>query len=299
MKRKILCLSLNLVLLLSFSGCKEQSGQSSSKGDQVKTSDSTPSAFQETETESDSFSNQSQIEETSLKVKEISLGSCFSAAISEDGSLYMWGDNRYGQLCNGKNGGDLAFEEGIDCNKPIKILDNITSVSMGTLCCSAITSNNELYMWGLNEFGQLGDGTTNDKYIPIKIMDHVKSVSSCSGNIAAITDDGSLYIWGWNWKGQLGNGTADDEHSPIKIMENVKSISLGDSFCGAITEDGSLYMWGSNTHGYLGDGTTNDKYMPIKIMDPSSPYHLATVPVPQSQKMAVCICGGGLIKWDN
>ncbi len=181
-----------------------------------------------------------------------------SAAITENGDLYMWGLNSFGQLGDGL----CAYSRTI----PTKIMSNVKAVSLGDIHSAAITENGDLYMWGLNSSGQLGDGTTDEKYIPTKIMSNVKAVSLGKRHSAAITENGDLYMWGYNYYGQLGDGTTDDKHTPTKIMSNVKAVSLGKRHSAAITENGDLYIWGYNYYGQLGDGTTYGGRVPRKIM---------------------------------
>ncbi len=190
--------------------------------------------------------------------KKVELGDYHSAAITTDGSLYTWGWNRYGQL------GDGTTE---NRSIPVKIMDNVTSVSLGDWHSAAITTDGSLYTWGYNYDGQLGDGTTTDKSTPVKIMDNVTSVSLGSEHSAAITTDGSLYTWGSNGSGRLGDGTTTSSLTPVKIMDNVASVSLGAYHSAAITTDGSLYTWGDNYYGQLGDGTSTESLTPVKIMD--------------------------------
>ncbi len=202
-------------------------------------------------------------------VVSVCLGYSHSATVITDGSLYMWGNNYFGQLGNGISGGTQSdFDEGIDICAPLKIMDNVASVSLGFTHSAAITTDGSLYMWGDNYHGQLGNGTTESSNIPIKVMDNVASVSLGHYHSAAITTDGSLYMWGFNGYGQLGYvSMAYMNAVPVKIMDNVASASLGMFHSAAVTTEGSLYMWGSNWLGQLGDGTNEDSNSPIKIMD--------------------------------
>lgn len=143
----------------------------------------------------------------------------------------------------------------------------VEQVSLGEHHSGAITEDGSLWMWGQNEYGQLGDGTTEDKHAPVKVMENVKMISLGGYYSGAITKDGSLWTWGWNYGGELGDGTTEDKHTPVKVMENVKEVSLGAYHSGAITEDGSLWMWGQNGYGQLGDGSTRDSEYPINITD--------------------------------
>ena len=192
------------------------------------------------------------------KIREISLGDFHSGAVTEDGSLYMWGGNRYGQIGDGML---------TDSYKPKKILDNVKTVGLGFCHSGAVTEDGSLYMWGGNRYGQIGDGMLTDSYKPKKVLDNVKTVSLGDYHSGAITEDGSLYMWGWNGYGQIGDGTTTDIYKPKKILDNVKTVNFGDYHSGAITEDGSLYMWGWNEYGQAGDGTTADIYKPKKILD--------------------------------
>ena len=190
----------------------------------------------------------------------ISAGDFHTAAIKADGSLWTWGFSGNGQLGDGM-GGNYDYK-----STPIKIMDNVVAVSAGYGHTAAIKSDGSLWTWGLNNHGQLGDGTTENKYTPVKIMDNVIAVSAGGWHTAAIKSDGSLWTWGRN-NGQLGDGTTEDKYTPVKIMDNVIAVSAAHSNTAAIKSDGSLWTWGSNWGGQLGDGTTEDKYTPVKIMD--------------------------------
>lgn len=162
-----------------------------------------------------------------------------STVITEDGSLYMWGENYYGQVGDGTKK---------DRNTPIKILENVASVSIEDQTVRALTIDGELYMWGNNKHGQIGDGTTENRNTPIKVLENVASVSMDNiDTVRALTIDGKLYMWGNNCYGQIGDGTTEDKNIPYQVLENetVVSVSMNAVFnTGAITKDGKLYMWG-------------------------------------------------------
>ena len=104
--------------------------------------------------------------------------------------------------------------------KPLKILDNVKNVFFDSKFCSALTNDDELYMWN-NEYDK------KDQLIPVKVLSDVKEI--CIPDIyvdtrAIITKNGDLYVWGKNGSGQIGNGTTDDQPIPVKILSNVKEF---------------------------------------------------------------------------
>ena len=188
----------------------------------------------------------------------VNLGDFHSAAIKQDGSLWIWGDNSHGQLGNGTNKSEW---------KPIKTMTDIVEVSLGSSHSAAIKQDGSLWMWGDNSHGQLGNGTFEYTREPVKIMDNVAQVSLGSLHSAALKLDGTLWIWGYGSNGVLGNGMFEETSEPVKIMDNVVQVSLGSFHSAAIKSDGSLYMWGENQSGQLGNGTFENSSEPIKIMD--------------------------------
>ncbi len=185
--------------------------------------------------------------------------------LTTDRTLYLFGNNVYGQLCNGESGYDKGSEI------PIKILDNIIDFGVNPSCW-ALDATGTLYTWGDNQLDLLGTGDNKNRSVPTKILNNVKEVfDDYADRMAAITQNGDLYVWGVNNKGCLGIGTNSEYcNTPIKILENVRNIVHGapySTFGAAITNDNELYMWGDNSEGQLGDNTQTIKYSPIKIMD--------------------------------
>ena len=198
-------------------------------------------------------------------------------------------------LCKTVGGGTGNNSENqINTIRPDVGINSYSQVlSLGDYHSGVIAQDGSLYMWGVNDFGQIGDGTTKNRYKPTKILDHVVSVSLGDYYSGAITQDGSLYMWGSNVYGQIGDGTTEDRYKPTKILDHVIAVSLGYCHSGAITQDGSLYMWGSNDSGQIGDGTTEDRYKPTKILD-----HVIAVSLGVSHSGAITQ-DGSLYMWGS
>ena len=192
-----------------------------------------------------------------------------SYAITTSGDLYMWGDNYGGAVGNGTTGEVLT---------PYKVNLGGNKVSQTDTACNtsyAITTSGDLYMWGSNDGGKVGNGTTDEVLTPYKVNLDGKKVSQADvfdTNSYAITTTGDLYMWGWNSSGRVGNGTTDEVLTPYKVnLDGNKVSQAGMDFdtSYAITTSGDLYMWGNNMFGQIGDGTNNDVWSP-KMIDPSS-----------------------------
>ncbi len=156
------------------------------------------------------------------------------------------------------------------------MLENVTSVS-GFGSCSdfatmaAIKSNGDLYCWGRNPYGQVGNGSSaENQRMPVKVLENVVSVSGSGSfstgsdftTMAAITSDGGLYCWGSNYYGMVGNGSDEDQRIPVKVLENVTYVSGS----AAITSNGDLYCWGNNECGEVGNGSTVNQGKPVKVL---------------------------------
>jgi len=197
--------------------------------------------------------------------------------------LWAWGNNWGGVLGDGTStkiaSGDSQFliiEKDNNRHSPIKILDDVISVSTGAGNTMAIKTDGSLWLWGGNFYGQLGNGEFVPKTPeelasmkmpkPEKLMDDVIAVSAESHS-AAVKADGSLWLWGSNFIGQIGDNTTTDRHIPVKIMDDVIAVSSGMFYTTAIKADNTLWAWGGNQYGQLGDGTKRGRKAPVKIMD--------------------------------
>lgn len=136
------------------------------------------------------------------------------------------------------------------------------TVAGGSTHSIGIKTDGTLWSWGLNNYGQLGDGTTNHKNTPtqIGVGSSWQSVSCGYDYSVAIKSNGTLWGWGYNYNGQLGvnlNPPANFIPSPRQIGtdNNWQSVSAGTHFIVAKKIDGTIWAMGNNGNGALGDGT--------------------------------------------
>ena len=158
-------------------------------------------------------------------------------------------------------------------NDETPVVDNkivVVSVAMSDNNTAAILSDSSLWIWGTNQYGQIGNGQAGnglESYVPQKVMEDVKSVFLSQVHGAAIKNDNTLWMWGYNGFGNIGNRSTDDVLTPIKVLDDVQSVYLEKDFSAAIKTDGSLWLWGDNETGQLGNGTRTRSDIPLHIMD--------------------------------
>jgi alpha-tubulin suppressor-like RCC1 family protein len=131
-------------------------------------------------------------------------------------------------------------------------------------------TENQLWAWGSNCFGRLGDGTTTARCSPVQEFGSAvdwTQVSAGSAHTAAVKTSGTLWAWGFNASGQLGDGTTTTRCSPVQEFGSATDwarVSAGGYHTAAVKTSGTLWAWGSNGLGQLGDGTTTTRCSPIQ-----------------------------------
>ncbi len=202
---------------------------------------------------------------------DISSGDRHSCLVSQDGDAYCWGSNQQGQLGNGTQGGYTStprIVEGVDVD--------FESVAVGNEHSCAITTEGELYCWGANWDGQLGDGSWENSATPVQVSSSEtwKFVVSSGGarHTCAISISDELHCWGQNHEGQLGDGTYNNANTPQQVQlqssetgKVVDASVVGFGASCALLEDSSTFCWGINARGYLGDGTWQYSTTPVSV----------------------------------
>lgn len=236
------------------------------------------------------------------RLKLVVAGYAFALGLRDDGTVWSWGENTYGQLGDGTN-----LNHAIP--KQIEGLKNIRSLSVSDGTAMAVDANGEVWMWGEGRLGQAGDGTTENHSLPVKVpsLNNVVVVAMTTTTSIALKNDGTVWRWGKDiglgivqvggidqatsittggftliisatdgrhWAsgsgldGQFGNG----EYSfygaaviPVTNLPDMKMIVGGYGFALGLKSDGSVWAWGSNEFAQLGDGQSLERPVPTVV----------------------------------
>ena len=202
--------------------------------------------------------------------KQVSLGNFHAVALKTDGTLWTWGRNNHGQLGQNTNTNRSIPAEtaaGGTNWKQVAVIGGGRGNE-----CAAIKTDGRLWLWGRNNYGQLGDNTRTSKSSPIQTVaggTNWKNVAVGTEGSAAIKTDGTLWLWGNGLYGQLGDNTITNKSSPVQTVAggtNWKNVAVGAYQFSAIKTDGTLWGWGLNSTGIIGDSTTTRKSSPVQTV---------------------------------
>jgi len=191
-------------------------------------------------------------------------------------ALYGWGDNDSGQVGVGSVGGGAST--GITVPTTVEAASGLafSSVAAGGAFTVGLSTGGQVYAWGTDALGQLGNGDTAASSSPVPVAlpsGTVTAVSAGSAHALALTSTGAVYAWGSNTFGQLGTGTTDASSTPMPVAfppgTVVTAVAAGGDHSLALTSTGAVFGWGANDHGQLGDGTTTDADTPVSVTAPA------------------------------
>lgn len=204
------------------------------------------------------------------KIVQVAAGSNHVIALDKSGSIIVWGDNSHGQLGLGPGSGQMIKIPSIMVAMRSLPISQIFSGSNHSGC---LTHSGAIFVWGKNNFGQLGTGNSDSSQIPIllkTIRDQgVKYVDMGEDHSVALTYDGGVFSWGQGGHGQLGHGTISCQNTPRKVFELMgnRTISLA---CGrkhtlVLTSTRSVFGFGLNCNNQLGPSHENSIRLPQTI----------------------------------
>ena len=216
-------------------------------------------------------------------------GGRHTIGLKTNGTLWAFGDNSYGQL----GLGEISNTTYAEPQEVTAIPDGMkfTKIAVGRNHSLALGTDGNVYSFGLNANGQLGDGTTSNsgKLIKVEGLSDIVKISAYENMSMAIDKDGNLYTWGEGYSktptkiefyskvidmsGKLllsEYGTVWDMkniYQKVAGLTNVVEITSGDSHNLALKSDGTVYAWGNNTYGQLGTGDVQNSDTPTLIKD--------------------------------
>ncbi|XP_032385019.1 X-linked retinitis pigmentosa GTPase regulator isoform X2 [Etheostoma spectabile] len=192
-------------------------------------------------------------------IKMLSAGCNTSAALTEDGRLFMWGDNAVGQI-------GLGDEEFAAEPREVDVREAVIWVSCGYHHSAFVTVDGDLYTFGESGNGRLGlqvEQLGNHR-VPQQVQGILGRVTQvcCGGEHTVALTEENVYTFGRGQYGQLGHGTFLFEVDLPKPLEHfcnssIKHIACGENHTAVITKSGFLYTFGDGRHGKLGLGEEN------------------------------------------
>ena len=223
---------------------------------------------------------------------QISLGYKFSVALKQDGTVWSWGQN---------NDGELGLGNTTEYDEPqqiTEITEKITDVKTGYYHSIALTEKGEVYTWGYNGNGQLGNGTREDSLVPVKVtgLENIAKIDAYKYITIALTQNGEVYVWGSGYgaKPVKLNFTRKiiDVSGNLVLAENRKAYNLDETksygkdlikvvagynhYLG-LTSDGEVYAWGSNSYGQLGNGNNTSSSTAVKVVTPDGKSNMTNI----------------------
>jgi alpha-tubulin suppressor-like RCC1 family protein len=202
-----------------------------------------------------------------LSAVRIAGGNRFSYARSNSGALSSWGSDALEALGNGAGAAPRNVPGPISVvADAIALVKSYGSTGHGL----AIRANGEVWGWGANQSGQLGNGTTMPAPVPAPMTNAgsvtVGNAVAVSGGVAhslVLRADGTVLAAG----GNPGDGTTTSRTfaAPVPGLSSIVAIASGASAAYALRSDGTVWAWGDNTLGALGDGTTIARSTPVQV----------------------------------
>jgi alpha-tubulin suppressor-like RCC1 family protein len=173
-------------------------------------------------------------------------------ALRNDGTVWSWGHNGYGQLGIGTVATAWVPTQ-------VAGLSNVRAIAAGSYNGYALLADGTVRAWGLDVHGELGNGIAAVTWLsPVAVADltGVTDIAAGGAGAYALLGDGTVRAWGSGYEGALGNGGVANATEPVTVsgLDDVVELGAGRAAGYAVLQDGTVRAWGSDARGALGDG---------------------------------------------
>ncbi|CAL8461917.1 g1448 [Coccomyxa elongata] len=206
-----------------------------------------------------------------LQVKQVAAGGMHSCVLTDAGEVWTWGEPW----------GDFSMK--VDRHpKKVEGASDIVKLACGAFHNLALNAAGEVLAWGINDFGQLGNGSTFYETSPTKVvgLEDVRVADIVAGgwHSLALTTEGEVFVWGRGEYGRLGLGdkSGSSKLRATQVTFKDPNVCIVQASCGGthtmvLTSEGRIYTWGRGSFGRLGTGTEKDYYSPVEVILPGGP----------------------------
>ncbi len=196
----------------------------------------------------------------------IAAGGNHSLALKSDGTVWSWGHNSNGQLGDGTT---------TDRGAPVAVaggLTGVVAIAAGYHHSIAVKSDGTVRAWGINQYGNLGDGTTTQRNSPVTVtgLTGITSAGARTELSFFLKNDGTVWGCGQAWNGSyIGDSNIlQSRTTAVQLgLSNIVMIEIGNRINMALESNGSLWVWGADySLGYLGDNATLlNRFTPVRV----------------------------------
>jgi alpha-tubulin suppressor-like RCC1 family protein len=197
-----------------------------------------------------------------------------SFAVRDDGTVWAWGNNPFGQLGDGSSNNVRHTPVEVLAATGSGHLTGVIAVAAGDYATYALKSDGTVWAWGYGPDGELGNNLGTSTVRPVQVsgidavgkLTGVVAIAAGSVHALALRSNGSVVSWGGGTEGQLGLGTFHNNDAPFQVIgeaTGVVSVSARGDDSMLLRSDGTVRSWGDDSAGQLGDGTTGVEAAPL------------------------------------